>query len=642
MPGRSQQKKRERERAAALCQTLDAFLPTAKRKATGDGQQPAAPLVVEANAAAAECRDDECETSELIASDSNEPEITTSPGTFIEPGNFEEPDPDVLSVPKSDNTGIADGQLSLDIGDLVSTCSTEAELSQKIQALSISDKFAYLRQHSKPDPQFEFPRTFIGGCKRSFNYVWLDQHKWLCYSVKLNGAFCMPCLLFNGMSDSTGKVSGALVTKPFQTWQKKSEKFSSHEKTSYHECSLQLAEQLVHSQCIALRGDSEQLETPGNPGNFLALLKLLAVNDHVLHQHLQSPAMRNVTHMSPQTQNELIEVMGKHIVLRTIVDELKAARWYAILADEVTSHNTEHLAICARFVDQNNDIREEFLAFIGIDRITGAEIADAIVKFLQDNDVPIENMRGQGYDGASNMSSDRVGVQARIQQAAPLATYVHCSGHCLNLVISKSCSLPDIRNVIDRLEHCCRFFLNSPKRSGILELIVTENVPDSPGRKPLLDLCRTRWAERHSAYQHFYQAYTFIVQALELIGYHRHLDKYGDKYADWDTLNRTEAQQILASITSFTFIVSFTCVYQYLSHLAGITVKLQKRSLDIIDAHELIAEVTATYVGERNDVDISFNHIYQQSVRIAENVSIAPEMPRVTGRQQHRSNPSSF
>ena len=138
-------------------------------------------------------------------------------------------------------------------------------------------------------------------------------------------------------------------------------------------------------------------------------------------------------------------------MLRNIVDELKAARWYAILTDEVTSHNIEHLAICARFVDQNSDIREEFLAFIGLDRITGAEIADAIIKFLQDNDVPVANMWGQGYDGASNMSSDRVGVQARIQQAAPLATYVHCSGHCLNLVISKSCSLPDIHNVMDRL-----------------------------------------------------------------------------------------------------------------------------------------------------------------------------------------------
>ena len=201
-------------------------------------------------------------------------------------------------------------------------------------------------------------------------------------------------------------------------------------------------------------------------------------------------------------------------------------------------------------------------------------------------------MRGQGYDGASNMSSDCVGVQARIQQSAPLAAYVHCSGHCLNLVISKSYSLPDIRNVMDRLQHCCRYFLNSPKRSGILELIVNQNIPDSSGRKPLLDLCRTRWAECHIAYQHFYQSYCFIVQALELIGYRRHLDKYGDTYADWDTVNRTEAQQILASITTFAFIVSFTCLYQYLSHLAGITVKLQKRSLDIIDAHSLIAEVT--------------------------------------------------
>ena len=84
-----------------------------KRKATGDGQQPAAPLVAEANAAVAECRDDEheCEATELVASDSNEPEITMPHGTFIEPGKFEEPDPDVLSVPKSDNTGIADGQL---------------------------------------------------------------------------------------------------------------------------------------------------------------------------------------------------------------------------------------------------------------------------------------------------------------------------------------------------------------------------------------------------------------------------------------------------------------------------------------------------------------------------------------------------
>ena len=90
------------------------------------------------------------------------------------------------------------------------------------------------------------------------------------------------------------------------------------------------------------------------------------------------------------------------------------------------------------------------------------------------------------------MSSDRVGVQARIRVVAQLATYVHCSGHCLNLVISKSCLLPDVRNVVNQLHHCCQFFLNSPKRSGLLEFLVAENVADSHHRKPLLDLCKTR------------------------------------------------------------------------------------------------------------------------------------------------------
>ena len=48
-------------------------------------------------------------------------------------------------------------------------------------------------------------------------------------------------------------------------------------------------------------------------------------------------------------------------------------------------------------------------------------------------------MRGQGYNGASNLSSDVAGVQARIKEVAQLATYIHCNSHCLNLVISKIC-----------------------------------------------------------------------------------------------------------------------------------------------------------------------------------------------------------
>ena len=59
--------------------------------------------------------------------------------------------------------------------------------------------------------------------------------------------------------------------------------------------------------------------------------------------------------MSTRTQNELIE---EHIILQDL-DEIQVAKFYSILADEVTSHNVERLAICAHFVHSKR-VCEEF------------------------------------------------------------------------------------------------------------------------------------------------------------------------------------------------------------------------------------------------------------------------------------------
>ncbi len=108
------------------------------------------------------------------------------------------------------------------------------------------------------------------------------------------------------------------------------------------------------------------------------------------------------------------------MILQGILEDLNVAPYYSILADEVTSHNVGHLAICARFVDKNKDIREEFLSFLKLERRRrGEKIAAGILEFLKENSIPVVNMRGQGYDGASNMSSAGVGVQGRIRKEAP-------------------------------------------------------------------------------------------------------------------------------------------------------------------------------------------------------------------------------
>ena len=92
------------------------------------------------------------------------------------------------------------------------------------------------------------------------------------------------------------------------------------------------------------------------------------------------------------------------------------------------------MALCVRFVDEHQNIREEFLQFSKPLRTTGYHLAEEIKSALQELGIKLGNMRGQGYDGAASMSSTCVGVQARIMQDAPKAFYIHCSGHCLNLL----------------------------------------------------------------------------------------------------------------------------------------------------------------------------------------------------------------
>ena len=60
--------------------------------------------------------------------------------------------------------------------------------------------------------------------------------------------------------------------------------------------------------------------------------------------------------------------------------------------------------------------------------------------------LPLEKMIGQDYVGASSMSGKEKIVQAIVKESCPLAVYVHCSAHVLNLVLVKSCAIPEIHS----------------------------------------------------------------------------------------------------------------------------------------------------------------------------------------------------
>ena len=121
---------------------------------------------------------------------------------------------------------------------------------------------------------------------------------------------------------------------------------------------------------------------------------------------------------------------------------MKDETFYFVLADEVTSHNVEHLHICVRFVDIYFNIREELVALLKLARVRAVDIADAITETLTNLGLSLDGLRGQGYDGASTMSGAKYGVQARIREKQRKSIYTHCAGHSFNLAVLSSCSIP--------------------------------------------------------------------------------------------------------------------------------------------------------------------------------------------------------
>ena len=103
---------------------------------------------------------------------------------------------------------------------------------------------------------------------------------------------------------------------------------------------------------------------------------------------------------------------------------MRDARYLSITVGEVTSHNKEMMPLCVRFVDSAKNIREEFLQFSTLPRVTGEAIAKEIRESLQVLHLNAKNLRGQEYDGAANMASKRVGVQSLNQKGCSIG-YIH-------------------------------------------------------------------------------------------------------------------------------------------------------------------------------------------------------------------------
>lgn len=166
--------------------------------------------------------------------------------------------------------------------------------------------------------------------------------------------------------------------------------------------------------------------------------------DDVLQIHLRN-APKSACYTSKTIQNQMIYIVGYQIC-NDILEEVKEAKYFSVIADEVYDvSNKEQLSLSLQYA-LDSCVKEVFMDFVFVDRITGSAIAEAILQCLSQWDLSLANLRGQCYDGSSNMAGARSGCKANILQEAPMAVYTHYAAHQLNLAIVAACKIQVFKN----------------------------------------------------------------------------------------------------------------------------------------------------------------------------------------------------
>ncbi|KAH9750084.1 TTF-type domain-containing protein [Citrus sinensis] len=155
-------------------------------------------------------------------------------------------------------------------------------------------------------------------------------------------------------------------------------------------------------QGCSFRGHDESKKSL-NRGNFLQLFKAFACNNEKIAEVILDKAPKYASYISPNIQKENLHVFSIKFCL--IVDESR---------DE---SKKEQMAVVFRFVDKD------------------VTLEDGIYSLLSHNNLNIQNIRGQGYDGASNMRGEWNGLQALILKDCPYAYYINCLAHRLQLAL---------------------------------------------------------------------------------------------------------------------------------------------------------------------------------------------------------------
>lgn len=473
-------------------------------------------------------------------------------------------------------------------------------LGNKFSLLPDSDKLR-VKTAGPQRPPINIRSANRGSTCRQFSLTWYEKYDWLTACSIRNKVFCFYCLCFgsstcadtfskNGYDDmknlsralkrhseSKSHIAAGVAFKSFGRLDIRSclnegfrQNLIAHnaEVTKNREILRRLIDitELLARQELSFRAHDEK-ETSLNRGNFIEFCDFLASYDSVLREHLESSSVFKGT--SKHVQNDLIESIA-FVLKSQIQKEIQESMFFAVEVDETTDvGGYQQLVTILRFVnveDIHFEVKERFLGFSRVTQRNAEGISAMICDNIKDFDME-KKLVNQTYDGAAVMAGEVKGVQARIKEAAPMAHFIHCAAHRLNLTLQDSCMhVTPVKQFFGTLGNMQLFFKSSPKRLDALDDFAAGN------KFRLVRGSATRWNFKS-------RCVNVVLHRYEIL--HDFFDSVANDTQQWDSTTTSVAVGFVRHFEDEDFaflLLLFNFIFNHVDVLYNV---LQSKTLDI-------------------------------------------------------------
>ncbi|XP_009586566.2 uncharacterized protein [Nicotiana tomentosiformis] len=317
---------------------------------------------------------------------------------------------------------------------------------------------------------------------------------------------------------------------------------------------------------------------------------------------------------SPDIQKDIVNSCSEEMA-KAIIEDLNG-NFFGIFVDESKDvFHKEQMALILRYVNKEGELIERFLGLVHVKDTTAYALQKIINSLLLQHSLSLSLIRGQGYDGASNMQGEINGLKALILKDNPPAYCVHCFAHQLQLtLVAVAKKHHDINNFFDILANVLNVVGESYKRREILKddqaekldkLLVLGEVHTGSGLNQELGFQRpgdTRWGSHFKTLRNFISLFSSIVHVLGVLA------NEGSNYQE-----KALAKCLVEDIRSYEFVYILHLMLKIMAITYDLNMALQIKDQDIVNTMKLVHFTKSfeldNYIDYVREMDNAFSNL---------------------------------